>query len=1411
MAIVKNNIGVLRLDSDFLPENRDSFLSDEDELHTRSSMSESESDDDDDNDDGDDEVDSGAGSDDFDLSELREVGEEFCQLGNQTCSIPYKLYDLLDLGRVLSVDSWNDCLTEDERFRLAEYLPNMDQETFMRTLKDLFSGSNFHFGSPLTELFSQLKGGLFEPRVALYRQGLNFFQKRKHYHLLRKYQNSMVSSLVKIKDAWGNCAGYSIEERLRHLNILRSQSGLMYERDEGLGSETDSSAKEESSEGFWTKRLKESRPGAKMSHRAVYTVRSPLDVSSQGRPMTLEPTKYGKPNPKGILKVAPPKVASKKGHTAAVGRFTGSLNHGFETKTRSSASLLARQVRSQIRDDDYDDDEDNDFDDSKEVYGMSFQNNRNAARGSAVAGVRLLKAGKKQDFLKKHGMDVHSPLGEEDTESYIGLPYSMKNGSLYSHGRNMNIKQTGNLEMLTGKLINDRRDAGKKDKYSEKLQRSMFEDQMNTTRERGQHLSLKGTRLDWSGGNQPIRHNKTQEEASRSKKWKTTVEFQTGKNNVGPDSKVSSYKTFSSQMNDPYFHFDDRPNTSQEKFKRKFAQNGRMNTEELRGMYAQSEETESDSSGQVDEDDDTNPSVRKLGYPSGSFEGRWSASVKSVDDSKNVGKLARKNKKEHVQVLDGLTRSSVMGGDLGEQLNIPDKEIYSSKGKHRGKINESRYLREYGADRLEDKNFSGSAKLVDVRKPTYKLVKSGQMQGDPGERSHLLFFKTYSPERKRKGKVDLDYSMPQSNYLHEYISGNLDEDDLVTHSFGDHQARTSISGKKVVEAHVNDAEHNGRSNIHLLGCNSIARKRKGKVDASYLDGPEESDNLQSSFDDPTFIYKRGKKKLEGETSLLAMVTSDAIIPERGVVDAVPETKPPKKPFTLITPSVHTGFSFSIVHLLSAVRMAMITVHSDNPLEVGNHLERSDGRPKPKKEFSSHDNLDVNSSEQTGQKNFPSLTVQEIVNRVRSNPGDPCILETQEPLQDLVRGVLKILSSKTAPLGAKGWKALVFYEKSTKSWSWIGPVSSASSDHDMAEEETSSVTWGVPHKMLVKLVDAFANWLKSGQETLQQIGSLPAPPMMLMLPNMDEKERFKDLRAQKSLNTISPSSDEVRAYFRREELLRYTIPDRAFSYTAADGKKSIVAPLRRCGGKPTSKARDHFMLKIDRPPHVTILCLVRDAAARLPGSIGTRADVCTLIRDSQYIVEDVSDAQVNQVVSGALDRLHYERDPCVQFDGDRKLWVYLHRDREEEDFEDDGTSSTKKWKRQRKEATEHSDLRTVNDVSYHGTTDQVVGSGSGAGYDFSSDINAESSSIYAGEKTELAYNDLRPNMEENIGPFIDSTQGSMHQGHPMGWEVLDLNNSRENKMVCQENSTNEDFDDETFSRERPIGLLSATLV
>ena len=42
---------------------------------------------------------------------------------------------------------------------------------------------------------------------------------------------------------------------------------------------------------------------------------------------------------------------------------------------------------------------------------------------------------------------------------------------------------------------------------------------------------------------------------------------------------------------------------------------------------------------------------------------------------------------------------------------------------------------------------------------------------------------------------------------------------------------------------------------------------------------------------------------------------------------------------------------------------------------------------------------------------------------------------------------------------------------------------------------------------------------------------------------------------------------------------------------------------------------------------SILFAVRDSAARLPNGEGTRADICELLKDSQFLAPGVSDAQV----------------------------------------------------------------------------------------------------------------------------------------------------------------------------------------
>ncbi|KAE8592096.1 hypothetical protein XENTR_v10018646 [Xenopus tropicalis] len=151
--------------------------------------------------------------------------------------------------------------------------------------------------------------------------------------------------------------------------------------------------------------------------------------------------------------------------------------------------------------------------------------------------------------------------------------------------------------------------------------------------------------------------------------------------------------------------------------------------------------------------------------------------------------------------------------------------------------------------------------------------------------------------------------------------------------------------------------------------------------------------------------------------------------------------------------------------------------------------------------------------------------------------------------------------------------------------------------------------------------------------------------------------------------VRPSSGEEKHVFQEQERHRYIQPHKAFTFRM-HGFESVVGPVKGVFDKETSlnKAREHSLLRSDRPAYVTILSLVRDAAARLPNGEGTRAEICELLKDSQFLAPDVTSAQVNTVVSGALDRLHYEKDPCVKYDIGRKLWIYLHRDRSEEEFE-----------------------------------------------------------------------------------------------------------------------------------------------
>ncbi|XP_067909865.1 nuclear factor related to kappa-B-binding protein isoform X2 [Heterodontus francisci] len=200
------------------------------------------------------------------------------------------------------------------------------------------------------------------------------------------------------------------------------------------------------------------------------------------------------------------------------------------------------------------------------------------------------------------------------------------------------------------------------------------------------------------------------------------------------------------------------------------------------------------------------------------------------------------------------------------------------------------------------------------------------------------------------------------------------------------------------------------------------------------------------------------------------------------------------------------------------------------------------------------------------------------------------------------------------------------------------------------------------------------WIGSGRDSEKEVSSL----CQLWFEVKDqtfpkESEELPDITPPtprvRTDYVVRPSTGDEKRVFQEQERQRYSQPHKAFTFRM-HGFDSVVGPVKGVFDKDPAlnKAREHSLLRSDRPAYVTILSLVRDAAARLPNGEGTRAEICELLKDSQFLAPEVTSAQINTVVSGALDRLHYEKDPCVKYDIGRKLWIYLHRNRSEEEFE-----------------------------------------------------------------------------------------------------------------------------------------------
>ncbi|CAA7409555.1 unnamed protein product [Spirodela intermedia] len=161
--------------------------------------------------------------------EVADVDCELIKIRDQICSVPYDLYDLANLKEVLSLETWNSCLSEEERFSLTAYLPNVDQETFWLTIRELLGGEDVFFGSPLDVFFQRLKGGLYSPRVSQSREALQFVHRCGHYHSLRLYHEKMAQTFISMQKAWRECLpSTTAEERIDIWNRQKAPAKPVY-------------------------------------------------------------------------------------------------------------------------------------------------------------------------------------------------------------------------------------------------------------------------------------------------------------------------------------------------------------------------------------------------------------------------------------------------------------------------------------------------------------------------------------------------------------------------------------------------------------------------------------------------------------------------------------------------------------------------------------------------------------------------------------------------------------------------------------------------------------------------------------------------------------------------------------------------------------------------------------------------------------------------------------------------------------------------------------------------------------------------------------------------------------------------------------------------------------------------------
>ncbi|VDM34109.1 unnamed protein product [Hydatigera taeniaeformis] len=286
--------------------------------------------------------------------------------------------------------------------------------------------------------------------------------------------------------------------------------------------------------------------------------------------------------------------------------------------------------------------------------------------------------------------------------------------------------------------------------------------------------------------------------------------------------------------------------------------------------------------------------------------------------------------------------------------------------------------------------------------------------------------------------------------------------------------------------------------------------------------------------------------------------------------------------------------------------------------------------------------------------------------------------------ELVRPALVLLSSRSALSGLHRTAskeghgsvdpghlpppAFVVFNGVSRTWCWV--------DNGLEEENETAL-----------LSRLFALWMKKNGTLSQHPRSHLDGAVKEEAEDEDaaEDEEERSRRRPSRIHRVPPphfatdwqcklSTPEQRRIFQRQEEERYSRPWEPFIYNQ-HGYAAVVGPvLRAVGGEGGSRmrtalsAREHPLLRPNRPPWVSLSEIVRDAVARLPNGEGTRPEIAMLVQDSGFLVSSFSPKQLNQCISSALDRLQSEgANSPVMYDPVQRLWIYRFRHLSPPDF------------------------------------------------------------------------------------------------------------------------------------------------